>query len=52
MDNTLKGDEIMTDKQSQMLLEAIKVIIEKSQDKEEMLEAIDRIQQKGIKKPE
>lgn len=40
----------MTDKQSQMLLEAIKIIAEKAETKEEIKEAIERIQEKGKKK--
>lgn len=42
----------MTDKQAQMLLEAIKIIIEKCGSKEEEIEALSRIQEKGIKKPQ
>lgn len=37
----------MTDKQSQMLLEAIKIIAERAETKEEVEEAINRIQEKG-----
>ena len=40
----------MTDKQSQMLLEAIKIIAEKAETKEEVEEAIERIQKKGKEK--
>lgn len=42
----------MTDKQTQMFLEAIKVIAEKSESKEEFLKELDRIQAQGIKKPQ
>lgn len=42
----------MTDKQSQMLLEAIKIIAEKSETKEEFLKELDRIQAQGKKKPQ
>ena len=40
----------MTDKQSRMLLEAIKIIAERAETKEEIIEAIDRIQEKGKEK--
>lgn len=42
----------MTDRQAQMFLEAIKVIAEKSESKDEYLKALDRIQTQGIKKPQ
>ena len=42
----------MTDNQAQMLIEAIKVVAEKSQSKEEFLKELDRIQSKGKKKPQ
>lgn len=50
MNNKKHEVQSMTDKQSQMLLEAIKIIVEKSENKEEIKEAINRIQEKGIKK--
>lgn len=43
-DNEVNG---MTDKQSQMLLEAIKIIAEKAETKEEVIQAIEEIQNKG-----
>lgn len=42
----------MTDKQTQMFIEAIKVIAEKSESKEEFLKELDRIQSQGKKKPQ
>lgn len=42
----------MTDKQAQMLLEAIKIIVEKATSKEDALEQIERIQAQGNKKPQ
>ena len=52
MDKTKSEVQRMTDRQSQMLLEAIKVIAEKSETKEEFLKELDRIQAQGIKKPQ
>lgn len=47
-----KGNEVktMTDKQAQMLLEAIKIVAEKAETKEEVIEAIERVQKKGKEK--
>ena len=39
--------ELMTDEQFLMFLEAIKIIVEKAESKEEILEHIERIQSKG-----
>ena len=42
----------MTDKQTQMMLEAIKIIVEKAKSKDEALKYIKRIQAQGKKKPQ
>ena len=42
----------MTDKQFQMVLEAIKIIVKTAPSKDEALESINQIQAKGIKKPQ
>ena len=42
----------MTDKQTQQFIEAIKIIAEKSESKDEILEALNRIQEKGKKNPQ
>ncbi len=42
----------MTDKQTQQFIEAIKIIAEKSETKDEILEALNRIQEKGKKNPQ
>ena len=52
MNKTKDEVQHMTDKQAQMLLEAIKIIAEKSKSKEEFLEALQRIQIQGVKKPQ
>lgn len=51
MDKTAKGVVGMTDTQTQQMLEALKIIAEKSKTPEEIQEAINRIQEKGKKKP-
>ena len=50
--NTDNKEKNMTDKQSLMLLEAIKIIAKKSETIEEVIEAIEKIEEKGLKKPE
>lgn len=50
MNNKANEVDRMTDKQSQMLLEAIKIIAERAETKEEVKEAIERIQEKGKEK--
>lgn len=42
----------MTESESQMLVEAIKIIVEKAETKEEALQLINRVQEKGKKKPQ
>ena len=52
MNKKTKGEDGMTDTQTQQFLEAIKIIAEKSENTMEIEEAIKRIQQKGKKKPQ
>ena len=52
MNKTRREVNHMTDKQTQMLLEAIKIIVEKAKSKEEALEDIKRIQEQGKKNPQ
>lgn len=42
----------MTDKQTNQLLEAIKIIAERAKSKEEFLRSLNRIQSQGKKKPQ
>lgn len=51
MKNRKEGNN-MTDKQAQMLLESIKIIAQQSKSKEEFLEALNQIQEKGKKNPQ
>ena len=52
MNKNNQGVQKMTDKQTQQFIEAIKIIAEKSETKDEILEALNRIQEKGKKNPQ
>ena len=50
MKRTKKEDDGMTDAQFEMFLEALKIIVEGAESKEEILKKIEQIQNKGKKK--
>ena len=52
MNKTKSEVNRMTDKQTQQFIEALKIITEKSETKDEILEALNRIQEKGKKNPQ
>ena len=52
MNKTKQEVHTMTNTQTQQFIEAIKIITEKSETKEEILEALNRIQEKGKKNPQ